>query len=168
MSFSIIDAQTYNQGKIGAIVEICIECDEISLNNVEKDDLHAFLKEILFHIAAVAPLYLSVSDVPDNIIQDIRDEAAANLRNNYFSNNNHTDRAGLHIQKQIIKGVKYLLDKFYEENCLFSQPFIKDKTKTIQSLLDEKSRALKKVIAVKRFERYQLEKKNKYNPILRR
>lgn len=158
MNFCIIDAQTYNQGKIGAIVEIVINCNENSLNNIEKSDLCAFAKEILFHIATTAPLYMSIADVPNNIIQSIKDKISEDLKNNYFLCNNHTERAKIHIQKQINKGVEHLLNNFYKETCLLTQPFIKDKNKTIQSLIEEKSMSIGKVVRVKRFERYDIDK----------
>ena len=158
MSCSIINAQTYNQGKIGAIVEIIIECDDYYLSNLKKSDLDAFINEILFQIASSSPQYLSITNIPINTIQSIETKISEDLRKRYFLNNNHTDKADLHIQKQIIKGVESQLNKFYQETCLLSQSFIKDKSKTVQSLIDDMSLCIGKAIRIKRFERYDIGK----------
>lgn len=166
MSLSIIDAQTYNQGKIGAIVEIGVGCDEHDLNDIEKSDLYVFEKEILFQVAVASPKYLSIADIPNDIIQNFEYNVSEHLRKNYFSCNNHTDKAELHIQKQISRGVESIRNESYKETCLLSQPWIKNKSKNIQNLIEEKSFFIGKTIKIIRFERYEL-KKESYNIPLR-
>jgi translation elongation factor EF-Ts len=158
MSLSIIDVQTYNQGKIGAIVEITVECNECDLNDFEKSNLRALVKDIVFQIAAASPKYLSIEDVPDDIIESIKNKTSEDLRKNYFLSNNRTEKAELHIQRQISKGVESLLSKFYEEECLLSQHWIKDKSKTMQGIVEEKALSIGKTIKIKRFERYEIKK----------
>jgi len=48
------------------------------------------------------------------------------------------------------------LEKFYQENCLLEQPFVKDPDKTIRDLLTEKVSKLGENIVIKRFVRFQL------------
>ena len=57
------------------------------------------------------------------------------------------------IMQRIIDGK---LEKFYQENCLLDQAFIRDDSKTIQQLLTEAIAALGENIIIRRFTRYQI------------
>ena len=57
------------------------------------------------------------------------------------------------VMQRIIEGK---LAKFYEENCLLDQPFIKDDSRTIQQLLTEQIAQVGENIVVRRFARFQI------------
>ncbi len=126
--------------KIGVLVEVNCETDFVA----RTDDFRQLVKDIAMHIAAANPRYLSREDVPSDVIEKEKDIYRDQIKGKPE-----------HVIEKILEGK---LEKFYSENCLLEQIFVKDpdQKKTIKDLVNEMIVKLGENIVVKRFVRFQL------------
>ncbi|MEA2087465.1 MAG: translation elongation factor Ts [Candidatus Caldatribacteriota bacterium] len=127
-------------GKIGVLVEINCETDFVA----NTEEFKEFVKDIAMQIAASNPKYISREDVPNDIIEKEKEIFYAQV-----------EKSGkpAQIVDKIVEGK---LEKYFKENCLKEQIFIKDNSKNINQLLLELIAKLGENIVIKRFARYQL------------
>ena len=127
-------------GKIGVLVEVNCESDFVA----RTDDFKELVHDIAMHIAASDPKYVRKEDVTsadyEREKEIYRAQAAA------------TGKPPQVVEK-IVEGK---MGKFYEEVCLYQQPFIKDQTQTILQLITTKIGKLGENISVKRFARFKV------------
>lgn len=126
--------------KIGVLVEVNCETDFVA----RTDDFRNLVKDIAMHIAAANPLYLSADDVPEAVKEREREIYKAQVTNKPAN-----------IVDKIVEGK---LEKFFSENCLTEQIFIKDteQKQKIKDLITEKVAKLGENIVLRRFVRFQL------------
>jgi elongation factor Ts len=126
--------------KIGVLVEVNCETDFVA----RTDDFRQFVKDIAMHIAAANPTYLDRESVPQEVIQKEKEIYREQIKNKPE-----------HVVERIIEGK---IEKFYAENCLLEQIFIKDpeQKKKIKDILTEMIAKLGENIKIKRFVRFQL------------
>ena len=127
-------------GKIGVLVEINCETDFVS----RSDNFVALCKDIALHIAAAKPSYVTIEEVP----ADVLDHEKEILRNQAL---NEGKPANI-VDKMIEGRVK----KFYEEVCLLEQPFVKDPSKKIIDIVNEAILTIGEKISIRRFTRYEM------------
>jgi len=129
-----------HMGKIGAMAEVNCETDFVARTDAFKE----LVKDIAMHVAAAHPLYLSIEDVPQNILEQEKEIYRAQI-------------AGKppQVLEKILEGK---IEKFYTENCLLDQIFIKDpeQKKRIKDLIAESIARLGENVIVRRFVRFQL------------
>lgn len=127
--------------KIGVLVEVNCETDFVA----KTEDFRELVKDIAMHIAAANPAYLNPEEVPDAVIQKEREIARAQI----------TGKKPEHIVEQILEGK---LNKFYEENCLTEQVFVKDTEgkQKIKDLITGKVAKLGENIVIRRYARFAL------------
>jgi elongation factor Ts len=94
------------------------------------------------HIAAMNPLYISFDKIPEEVIQEKKEEYKKELLNKPPE-----------IIEKIITGK---LEKELEEICLEKQPFIKDETKKVGDLIKEAIAKFGEKIELKRFTRFSI------------
>jgi elongation factor Ts len=135
-----VESYIHLYGKIGVLVEINCETDFVA-NTKEFSD---FAKDIAMQITASNPKYISREDVPDDIIEKEKEIFYAQI-----------EKSGkpAPIIEKIVEGK---LKKYFQENCLKEQIFIKDSSKNINQLLLELIAKLGENIVIKRFSRFQL------------
>ncbi|MHB1483849.1 MAG: translation elongation factor Ts [Saccharofermentanales bacterium] len=136
----VVDAYIHANGRIGVLLEVNIETDFAAKN----DKFRCFVKDIAMQIAAMNPKWVSQSDVP----QDEVEKETAIIRNKAIN-----DGKPEKILDKITEGG---IKKFYDENCLLNQPFVKDDSKTIDSLLKEMIALIGENISIRRFTRYEM------------
>lgn len=126
--------------KIGVLVEVNCETDFVA----RTDDFRNLVKDIAMHIAASNPSYLSADDVPETVKEREREIYRAQVINKPAN-----------IVDKILEGK---LEKFFSENCLIEQIFIKDteQKQKIKDLINEKVAKLGENIVLRRFVRFQL------------
>lgn len=129
--------------KIGVLVEINCETDFVA----KTDEFKMFVKNIAMHIAASNPTYLKREDIPSEVIDKEKDIYISQI----------TGKPS-HVVEKIVEGK---LEKFYADNCLIDQLFIKDseQKKRVKDLVVEKIAQLGENIVIKRFVRFQLGEK---------
>lgn len=131
-------------GKVGVLVEINCESDFVARG----DEFQGLIKDVAMHIAAAEPTYVRRDEVPADEIEKERSILIEQLKNDP-SNQSKPEEV---IQK-IVEG---RLNKFYEENVLSDQAFVKDPSKTIGDLITEKIASIKENITIRRFTRYKM------------
>ena len=131
-------------GKVGVMVEINCESDFVSRG----EEFQQLVKDVAMHIAATDPRFLKREDVPASELDKEREILSEQLKNDPKNANKPEE-----VLNKIIEG---RLNKFYEENVLLDQPFVKDPSKTIDELVKEKIGSIKENISVRRYTRYKM------------
>lgn len=126
--------------KIGVLLNLNCETDFVA----NTDEFKALLKDIAMHIAAAKPRFRSREDVTQDVLDKERE---------IFD---HQARESGKPDKIIEKIVDGKMSKFYEENCLLDQTFIKDGEVTIQELIKQKIAKLGENITVGAFSRFEI------------
>jgi len=127
-------------GKIGVLVEVNCESDFVA----RTDDFKALVHDIAMHIAATDPRYIRKEDVSADAFEKEKDIYRAQAA--------QTGKPAPVIEK-IVAGK---MGKFYEEVCLYEQPFIKDQTMTVHQLIATVVGKLGENLSVRRFARFKV------------
>jgi elongation factor Ts len=139
-SEGVVDSYIHLGGKIGVLVEVNCETDFVARN----DDFKAFVRDICLQVAAANPLYLSKDDVPEDVIEEEK---------NFLKKQALNEGKPEKIVDKIVTG---RISKYYEENCLLEQRFVKDMDKKIKDLVTEKVSQIKENINIRRFVRFEM------------
>jgi elongation factor Ts len=140
----IVGSYIHMGGKVGVLVEVNCETDFVARG----DEFQQLVKDVAMHIAAAEPRYVSQQDVPGDALDKEREIARAQAKND-AKNANKPDQ----VIDKIVEG---RLHKFYEENVLMDQPFVKDPAKTVSELVTEKIAKTGEKITIRRFTRYKM------------
>ena len=135
--------------KLGVLIEINCETDFVA----KTDDFQNLTKDIAMHIAASAPMAISREEIPNDTLDREKEI--------------YTDQAKQSGKPENIieKMIDGRLNKFYQENVLLEQTFVKDPDKTVQDLITDTVAKLGENIIISRFSRFQLgEKTNNSDP----
>ena len=127
-------------GKIGVLVEVNCESDFVA----RTDDFKNLVHDIAMHVAATDPRFIRKEDVTPEAFEKEKDIYRAQAA--------QTGKPAPMIEK-IVEGK---MGKFYEEVCLYEQPFIKDQTITVSQLIATVIGKLGENISVKRFARFKV------------
>jgi elongation factor Ts len=136
----IIDAYIHSNKKIGVLIEVTCETDFVARNQ----EFQTFVHDLAMQIAATNPKWISVEDIPPEIIEKEKEIYKEELKE---------EKKSQEVIEKIIEGK---LQKFYAENCLLKQPFIKNEKITIEDLLKEKIAKMGENIKIQRFIRFSL------------
>ena len=127
-------------GKIGVIIEVNCESDFVA----RTDDFQRLCHEVAMHIAALDPRYVRREEVTQEILDREREIYKAQAR--------ATGKPEPVIEK-IVNGK---MEKFYEDNCLYEQHFIKDESMTITELVNQLIHKLGENISIRRYVRFKV------------
>jgi elongation factor Ts len=127
-------------GKLGVLVEVNCETDFTG----KTDEFTQFAKDLAMQIAATNPLCVSPDDMPAEVLERERE----------IYKGQALDQGK--PEKIVDKIVEGKLKKFYEENCLLQQPFVKDTDKKVEDLLNEMRAKTGENVMIRRFARFQL------------
>ena len=127
-------------GKIGVVVEVNCESDFVA----RTDDFQRLCHDLAMHIAALDPRYVRREEVTPEILDHEREIYREQARS--------TGKPEAVIEK-IVNGK---MEKFYEENCLYEQHFIRDESVTIKELVDQAISKVGENITIRRFSRFKV------------
>ena len=127
-------------GKIGVIVEVNCESDFVARTPAFQQLCH----DIAMHIAALDPRYLRREEVTSEMLEKERDIYREQAR------------ATGKTEQVVEKIVTGKMEKFYEENCLYEQHYIRDESVTIKEMITQAIANLGENIAVRRFVRFKV------------
>ena len=136
----VVSSYIHAGSKIGVLVEVNCETDFVARN----EEFQELVKDVALQIAAANPSYVKREQVPPEQVE--REKAI------YLAQAKELGKPTAAIDK-IVQGK---LEKFYQEQCLLEQSFIKDPNVTITEILTQKIAKLGENIAIARFTRYQL------------
>ena len=139
MTEGTIQSYIHMGGKLGVLVEVNCETDFVAKN----EDFVQFAKNIAMHIAATNPLGVRAEDVPEDTIQ--RERAI------YQAQALETGKP----ENVITKIVDGKMNKFFKENCLLNQPYVRDPELAVEDVLNELIAKIGENITIKRFVRFQ-------------
>ncbi|MBA4123252.1 MAG: translation elongation factor Ts [Acidobacteria bacterium] len=140
----VVGSYIHMGGKVGVMVEINCETDFVARG----EEFQQLVKDVAMHIAAVDPKYLKREDVPTDVLDKEREIETEKLKSDTKNANKPAD-----VLEKIIAGK---VGKYYEENVLLDQPFVKDPSKTVGELVTDKIASIKENITIRRFTRYKM------------
>ena len=139
-SEGLIQAYIHQGSRLGVLLEVNCETDFVA----RTDDFQEFAKDVAMHIAASQPLAVDREGVPADAVE--RERAI-------FLEQAKNEGKPEHIAEKIVEG---RMEKFYQENCLMEQVFVKNPDQTIGELVTEITAKIGEKITVRRFERFVL------------
>jgi elongation factor Ts len=135
-----IGSYVHMGGKIGVLVEVGCETDFVARN----DAFQELVRNLAMHIAAANPLAVSTDGIPAELVERERGVFREQVR---------TEGKPENLWERIVEGK---LKKFYQENTLLEQPWVRDPDMSIGQLVQEVSGKTGENIVVRRFTRYAL------------
>lgn len=135
----IVEAYVHS-GRIGVIVEVNCETDFV----VRTDGFKEFAHEVALHIAAAAPEYVNIDDVPADVREAKKQELLAS---------DALKSKPAEMAEKIVEGQ---LKKYFAERVLLEQPFIKNPDVTVGEFLKENVAKIGENLIIRRFSRIAL------------
>ncbi|MDC1152515.1 translation elongation factor Ts [Nitrospinaceae bacterium] len=126
--------------KLGVMVELNCETDFVA----NTPDFQELIRDIAMHIAAAKPRFATREEVTQETLDKEKEIFAHQAKESGKPEN---------IIEKIVSGK---MEKFYEENCVLEQPFIKDTNITIQELIKQKIALLGENINIGKFARFEV------------
>ena len=136
----VVDSYIHSNGKLGVLVELLSETDFVARNS----DFRGLAHDISMHIAAAAPVYVSVEDVPVELVQEQKAAFTAEVA---------AMKKPADIAANIVEGK---LKSHFAAMALMSQPYVKDPNKTVGDVVREMIGKIGENIRVGRFTRFEL------------
>ena len=137
---SYFQSYIHLDGKVGVIVEIFVDPSELKDNETFLD----FAKNVSLQIASMNPVSVSRNDIPEDILKEQKEIFAKQAKESGKPD------------KIIDKIVEGRLNKFFAENCLLEQKYVKDSNITINEYKERVEKDLNCKIEIKRFARFKL------------
>ena len=135
----IVESYIHMGGKVGVLVEVegctCPSTKELA-------------HDVALQIAAAKPLYLVADEVPAEVIEHEKEILLAQIKND--------PKLASKPEMVIAKMVEGKINKYYDENCLLKQSFVKDPSLTIEKLVKDYSDKMGKTLSIKRFVRFEM------------
>ena len=136
----VIEIYLHFNGRVASMVELNSETDFVA-NTPEFKQL---AKDLALHIASARPIAVRIEDVPADVVERERRVAKAQVAE---------EKKPDAVKHKIVEGK---LKKFYQENVLLEQPFVKDDKVTIGDLVKGLSGKTGEKVEVRRFARFEL------------
>ncbi len=136
----IVDSYIHAGGRVGVLIEVNIETDFAA----KSEEFIQFVKDCAMQVAAMNPRWVSRDEVPESELEKERE-----IVRNQALNEGKPEK----IVDKIVDG---RMNKFYSDYCLLDQAFVKDDSKTIADLLQEKILKIGEKISIRRFARYEV------------
>ena len=138
----VVAAYIHPGAKLGVLVEVDCETDFVA----RTEDFQALVKDLAMQVAAANPAYVSREDVPATVLDKEREIYREQMAD---------QKKPPQVVDKIIEGK---LEKFFSEQCLLEQVFIRDaggKTK-VKDLVDAMNAKTRERVVIKRFARFQV------------
>jgi elongation factor Ts len=133
-----VEAYIHPGDKLGVLIEVNCETDFVARTETFRELCH----ELAMQVAAVGPRWVSQNDVPPDVLAQMKDEFVSEVQGKPAN-----------IVERIVEGK---LNKFFAENCLLDQEYIRDSEQTVGQLVTAAVAKLGENIVVKRFSRFQI------------
>src|SRR6266540_3514276 len=139
-SNGVIELYSHGGGRVGVMVEVNCETDFVA----RSDKFRTLAHEIALQIAASAPKYVKVEDIPANELEHEKEIARARAKEEGKPEN---------ILDKIVEG---RLEKYKDEVSLLRQTYIRDESLTVEKLILQNVAAIGENVVVRRFQRWEL------------
>jgi len=138
----VVHAYIHPGSRLGVLIEVNCETDFVAKTDAFQD----LVKDLAMQVAAANPSYVAREDVPGDVLEKEREIYRSQMAD---------QKKPPQVIDKIVEGK---LEKYFSEQCLLEQPFVKDasgKTK-IKDIVDKVNAATKEKIGVRRFSRFQI------------
>jgi len=139
-SEGVVELYSHGSGRVGVMVEVNCETDFVG----RSEQFRRFAHEVALQIAASAPRYVRVEDIPEDVLEKERQIAAGRARE---------EGKPEAVISRIVDG---RIDKFMQEVVLLRQVYIRDESLTIEKLIQELVVKTGENILIRRFARWEL------------
>ena len=136
-----VETYVHGGGRIGVMVRF-----DTDLGG--KAEFTAYAKDVAMQIAAISPTYLTREQVPAEVIAKEKEILMAQIQQDEKTKN----KPAQVIEKMVDGRIK----KFFKENCLLEQVFVKNNDQTVQQYTEETAKTLGGAIRVTDFVRYEV------------
>lgn len=136
----MLELYSHGNGRVGVMVEVNCETDFVA----RSESFRKFAHEVALQIAAGAPKYIRVEDVPAEVLEQEREKARNIARAEGKPEN---------VIERIVEGK---LEKFYDDNCLLRQTYVRDEKITLADLRSQHIAAIGENIVIRRFARWEV------------
>jgi elongation factor Ts len=136
----VVGSYIHAGAQLGVLVEVNCESDFVA----RTDDFQELVRDIAMHIAAADPQFVRKEEVNEAALAKEKDIQRARALNEGKP------------EKMVDKIVEGRMAKYFEEVCLYEQPFVKENTITIDQLIKTKIAKLGENITVSRFARFKV------------
>jgi len=140
-SFQVDNGYVVDYIHMGSKLGVLLKFENV---NSSDSDLASLAKDISMQIAAMNPICVYREQVPSDLIEKEMEIYKELARKEGKPEN---------ILEKIAQG---RLNKFYQENCLVEQTFVKDNSKSISDLISEYNKKNNKEIKISEFKRFHL------------
>lgn len=136
-----VGAYIHPGGRVGVLIEVNCETDFVARN----EQFQQLVKELAMHIAAMKPIAVTAEEIPQDVIERERAVALEKVK---------ADGKPEKMRDRIVDG---MMNKFFQENTLLEQEWVKDPTKgKVKDVIQTVAAATGENIVVRRFTRYAL------------
>jgi elongation factor Ts len=138
----VVSAYIHAGSKLGVLIEVDCETDFVA----RTEDFQGLVKDLAMQVAAASPAYVSREDVPATVLEKEREIYREQMAD---------QKKPPQVLDKIIEGK---LEKFFAEQCLLEQAFIRDpagKVK-VKDLVDQVNAKTRERVVVRRFARFQV------------
>ena len=136
----LIGSYIHGAGNLGVLIEVNCETDFVA----RTEQFQQLVKDLAMQVAASNPRYVRREEVPAEEIEQERSIYRTQVQESGKPE---------HVIEKIIDGK---LEKYFGENCLLEQTFIRDTGKTVEQLVQEMVARTGENIIVRRFSRFQI------------
>ena len=136
----VIGSYIHPGSQLGVLIEVNCESDFVARTN----DFQELVKDLAMQVAAADPQFVRKEDVTESALAKEREIQRARAINEGKP------------EKMADKIVEGRMNKYFEEVCLYEQPFIKENTTTIAEVIKTKIAKLGENISVSRFVRFKV------------
>jgi elongation factor Ts len=133
----MLDSYVHMGGRVGVVLEV-------GGSKAGNPKFAEMVHDLALQIAAAAPMYVTETEVPAELLASEREIYLAQLAD---------DKKPDNIKERIIDGK---VNKWYEDVVLLKQPFVKDSSLTIAQLVAQTGKEIGANLQVRRFARYEL------------
>jgi elongation factor Ts len=139
-SNGVVEMYSHGGGRVGVMVEINCETDFVA----RAEQFRTLAHEIALQIAASAPKYVKVEEIPATELEHEAGIARARAIEEGKPEN---------VLAKIVEG---RVEKYKDEVCLMRQTYIRDESLTVEKLILQNVAAIGESVIVRRFQRWEL------------
>ena len=136
----MVELYSHGNGRVGVMVEVNCETDFVARSAA----FRKFAHEVALQVAAGAPKWVKVEDIPAEVIAQEKEKARS------------LALAEGKPEKVIERIVDGKMEKFYNDNCLLRQTYVRDEEITLEDLRSQNIAAIGENIVIRRFARWEV------------
>ena len=139
-SEGLVESYIHPGGRVGVLMEVNCETDFVA----RTDDFKALVRNLAMQVAATRPLCVRREEVPADLVAKEREIFAEQMR---------IEGKPANVIEKIVEGK---LGRFFSEQCLLEQPYIRDTERTVDQLIKDTIAKIGENVVVRRFSRFEL------------